>query len=173
MEFERENVCHARRQPRRRYYQSHKKSLMELFDSLSDETSKRALCFYVESFVKNCIYRSEQNPTRWKYFFGGKYERLYNFAAMLKNFSLLPPDKRALVESINQMIDEQTDFEKILAGNKCTLLNADIEGAELKLLHATEKIFAPTDPSWQRRTDFLCRARRAQLSFVTKKFQMI
>ncbi|MBQ3336469.1 MAG: FkbM family methyltransferase [Selenomonadaceae bacterium] len=168
------------------YYQSHKKDLMELFDSLADETSKRALYFYVESFVKNCVYGGEHNPTRWKYFFGGKYERFYkhldgecwincganigdtvfaylsfdfkpkkiyafegdkkSYDAMLKNFSLLLPDKRALVEPINAMIDEQTDFEKILAGNKCTLLNADIEGAELKLLHAMEKIIRNDRP---------------------------
>ncbi|MBR3498058.1 MAG: FkbM family methyltransferase [Selenomonadaceae bacterium] len=168
------------------YYQSHKKDLMELFDSLADETSKRALYFYVESFIRNCIYRGEQHPTRLKYFFGGKYERLYKhldgecwincganigdtvfaylsfdfkpkkiyafegdkkiYDVMLENLSLLPPDKRALVEPINQMIDEQTDFEKILAGNKCTLLNADIEGAELKLLHAMEKIIRADRP---------------------------
>ena len=168
------------------YYQSHKKDLMELFDSLADETSKRALYFYVESFVKNCVYGGEHNPTRWKYFFGGKYERLYKhldgecwincgasigdtifaylsfgfkpkkiyafeggkhfYDIMLKNLSLLPPDKRALVEPINAMIDEQTDFEKILAGNKCTLLNADIEGAELKLLQAMEKVIRNDRP---------------------------
>ena len=168
------------------YYQSHKKDLMELFDSLADETSKRALYFYVESFVKNCVYGGEHNPTRWKYFFGGKYERLYKhldgecwincgasigdtvfaylsfdfkpkkiyafegdkkiYDVMLKNLSLLLLDKRALVEPINAMIDEQTDFEKILAGNKCTLLNADIEGAELKLLHAMEKIIRNDRP---------------------------
>ena len=168
------------------YYQSHKKDLMELFDSLADETSKRALYFYVESYVRNCAYRGEHHQTRLKYFFGGEYERLYKhldgecwincganvgdtvfaylsfdfrpkkiyafegstnlYNVMLKNFSLLPPEKRARVEPINQMIDETTDFEKILAGNKCTLLNADIEGAELKLLHAMEKIIRADRP---------------------------
>lgn len=168
------------------YYQSHKKDLMELFDSLADETSKRALYFYVESFVRHCVYKGEHIPTRWKYFFGGKYERLYKhldgecwincgasigdtvfaylsfdfkpkkiyafegnenaYNFLLKNLSLLPPEKRALVEPINEMIDETTDFEKILAGNKCTLLNADIEGAELNLLRAMKKIIQADRP---------------------------
>ena len=168
------------------YYQSHKKYLMELFDSLADETSKQTLYFYVESFVRNCVYKGEHIPTRWKYFFGGKYERLYKhldgecwincganigdtvfaylsfdfkpkkiyafegdknvYNVMLRNLSLLPSEKRELVEPINKLIDETTDFEKILAGNKCTLLNADIEGAELKLLHAMKKIIQADHP---------------------------
>ena len=168
------------------YYQSHKAELMELFDALADETSKRTLYHYVESYVTNCIYKGEHNPSLWRYFFGGKYERLYKhldgecwvncganegdtvfqylsfdfkpkriyafegdkirFDIMLKNLPLLPPEKRALVEPINEMIDESTDFEKILAGNRCTLLNADIEGAELSLLHAMKKIIQADRP---------------------------
>ncbi len=167
-------------------FQSHKRELMELFDSLADETSKRALFYYVESYVHNCIYRGEHTPTRWKYFFGGKHERLYKhldgeiwincganvgdtvfqylshdfkpkrilafegdaeyYSRMLNNLAFLPPEKRALVEPINEMIDETTDFEKILAGDKCTLLNADIEGAELSLLHAMKKIIRTSRP---------------------------
>ena len=168
------------------YYQSHKRELMELFDSLADETSKWALFHYVESYVKNCVYRGEQNSTLWRYFFGGKYERLYKhldgevwincgansgdtvfqylsfdfkpkrilafegdteiFGRMLNNLKMLPSEKRELVEPINEMIDATTDFEKILAGDKCTLLNADIEGAELSLLHAMEKIIRADRP---------------------------
>ena len=168
------------------YYQSHKAELMELFDSLADETSKRALFCYVESYVRNCVYRGEHNPTMWRYFFGGKHERLYKhldgevwincganegdtvfqylsfdfnpkkiyafegdteiYGRMLNNLELLPPDKRALVEPINEMIDASTDFEKILAGDKCTLINADIEGAELPFLHATERIIRADRP---------------------------
>lgn len=48
------------------YYQSHKAELMELFDSLADETSKLALYYYVEAYVKNCVYKGEHIPTRWK-----------------------------------------------------------------------------------------------------------
>lgn len=168
------------------YYQSHKTELMELFDSLADETSKRTLYYYVESYVKSCIYKGEQNSTLWRYFFGGKYERLYkhldgecwvncgafegdtvcqylsfnfkpkiiyafegnkkSYDLMLDHLSMLPPEKLALVEPINEMIDETTDFKKILAGNKCTLLNADIEGSELKLLHATKDIIQADRP---------------------------
>ena len=59
------------------YYQSHKEELMQLFDALADETSKRTLYHYVESYVLNCAYKGEQNSSLWRYFFGGKYERLY------------------------------------------------------------------------------------------------
>ena len=168
------------------YYQSHKKELMELFDLLADETSKRALYHYVESFIKNCVYKGEHISTRWKYFFGGEYERLYKhldgecwincgasigdtvfqylsfdfkpkkiyafegdeatFKILLNNLSRLPPDKRELVEPINEMIGETTDFEKILAGNKCTLLNADIEGAEPSLLCAMKNVIQADRP---------------------------
>ena len=168
------------------FYQSHKAELMELFDSLADETSKRALYHYVETFVTNCVYKGEHNPTRWKYFFGGKYERLYKhldgecwincgasvgdtifaylsfdfkpkkiyafegdrntYEKMLKSLGYLPEEKRELVVPLNEFITAQTDFEKILAGNKCTLLNADIEGAELNLLRAMKNIIQADRP---------------------------
>ena len=168
------------------YYQSHKRELMELFDSLADETSKLALYYYVESYVKNCVYQGEHNPTRYKYFFGGKYERLYKhldgecwincganigdtvfsyfswnfkpkkiyafegekqiYEQMLRNLSFLPAKQRALVEPISEFINERTNFKKILAGNKCTLLNADIEGAELPMLHAMKNIIQADRP---------------------------
>ena len=168
------------------YYQSHKPELMRLFDSLADETSKRALYFYVENFVNNCEYRGEKNQTRLKYFFGGKYEQLYKhldnecwincganvgdtifaylswdfkpkriyafegdeniYKVMLNNLKLLPPNKRKLIEPINQFITEKTNFGKILAGHKCTLLNADIEGAELNLLQAMKNVIQTDRP---------------------------
>ena len=168
------------------YYQSHKEELMNLFDSLADYRSQLTLYHYVESYIANTLYKGEQIPTLWRYFFGGKYERLYKhldgecwincganvgdtvfqylsfdfkpkkiyafegdkqiYGRMLNNLALLPPEKRELVEPINEMIDETTDFEKILAGNKCTLLNADIEGAELPLLHAMKNIIQADRP---------------------------
>lgn len=169
------------------YYQSHKKELLELFDSLADETSKQTLYYYVETYLRNTVYKGEHTATRWKYFFGREHERLYKhldggecwincganigdtvfayfafdfkpkkiyafegdkavYDDMLTTLELLPPDKRELVEPINQMIDETTDFEKILAGNKCTLLNADIEGAELSLLHSMKNIIQADRP---------------------------
>lgn len=68
------------------------------------------------------------------------------YAVMLKNLSMLPPEKHALVMPINQLITEQIDFKKILAGNRCTLLNADIEGAELNLLHAMKNVIQADRP---------------------------
>ena len=168
------------------YYQSHKKEIMELFDSLIDYRSKLALYYYVESFVTNSVYKGEQISTRFKYFFGSKYEQLYKhlegecwincganigdtifsyfswdfkprkiyafegnkkiFSTLLSTLSNLPADKRTLVEPINEMIDETTEFEKILGGNRCTLLNADIEGAELSLLKSMKKIIQADRP---------------------------
>ena len=168
------------------YYQSHKKDLIELFDSLADETSQQALYYFVEAYVLNCPYKGEHIPTRWKYFFGDKYERLYKhldgecwincgasigdtifaylsfdfkpkkiyafegdkntYNVLLENLFALLPEERALIEPFNEMITAETDFEKILAGNKCTLLNADIEGAELKLLRAMKKIIQADRP---------------------------
>lgn len=168
------------------YYQSHKAELMNLFDSLADYRSKLALYYYVESYVTNSLYKGEQISTLWRYFFGSKYERLYEhldgecwincganegdtvfqylsfdfkpkkiyafegdtniYNRMLDKLALLPPDKRALVEPINEFIGDKTDFEKILAGNKCTLLNADIEGAELPMLHAMKNVIQNDRP---------------------------
>lgn len=65
---------------------------------------------------------------------------------MLSNLSLLPPDKRSLIEPINEFITDRTDFAKILSGNKCTLLNADIEGAELPMLYAMKNIIQSDRP---------------------------
>lgn len=168
------------------YYQSHKAELMELFDSLGDETSKLTLYHYIEAFVTNCVYKGEHNPTRWKYFFGGKYERLYKhldgecwvncgasigdtiftylsfnfkpkkiyafegdkdiFNVLVRNLAFLTPQMRELIELVNENITEETDFEKILAGNKCTLLNADIEGAEPSLLYSMREIIQRDRP---------------------------
>ena len=168
------------------YYQSHKAELMNLFDMLADETSKLTLYRYVESYVRNCVYKGEHIPTRWKYFFGGRYEQLYEhldgecwincgaslgdtvfqylsfdfkpkkiyafegnnetYNIMVQNLKLLPQDKCALVKPINEFITATTDFEKILAGDKCTLLNADIEGAELPMLRAMKNIIQADRP---------------------------
>ena len=65
---------------------------------------------------------------------------------LLRNLSLLPPEKRDLVEPLNEFIDDTTDFKKILGGNKCTLLNADIEGSELAMLNSMKDIIRSDRP---------------------------
>ena len=168
------------------YYQSHKDELMQLFDQLYDERSKRTLVDYLRSYMSNETYRGEQIPTRYKYFFGGKdellYERLtdecwvncgasvgdtiFTFVAwglkakkiyafegdpkeykkLMIGLSLLPSKARAMIEPINEMINDQTDFETILGGDRCTLLNADIEGNELDLLKSMSKVIVKDRP---------------------------
>lgn len=162
------------------YYQAHKDELLQLCDQLSDERSRRTLVEYLRSYLLNSIYCGEQIPTRYKYFFGGKDELLYErlddecwincgasigdtifsfvgwglkakkiyafegnpkeYQRLLKNLSLLPSEARAMIEPINEMIDERTDFELILRGGRCTLLNADIEGNELALLKSMRDV---------------------------------
>ena len=71
------------------------------------------------------------------------------FKKLIKNLSILIGCRKEalnILQPINAMIDERTDFKTILAGNKCTLLNADIEGNELKLLKAMEKIIINDRP---------------------------
>lgn len=168
------------------YYQSHKEELMNLFDALADYRSKLTLYYYVESYIKNTVYKGEQISTLWRYFFGGKYERLYKhldgecwincgansgdtlfqylsfdfkpkkiyafeanrkiYNSMINNLELLPPEKRNLIETFNETLGASTDFEKVLAGNKLTLLNADIEGAELPMLQSMKNIIQSDRP---------------------------
>lgn len=73
--------------------------------------------------------------------FGLKAKKIYafegnpnSFQRLKQNLSLLTPELRSMVEPVNQLIDRSTDFDSILDGNRCTLLNADIEGNELQLL---------------------------------------
>lgn len=168
------------------YYQSHKKELLQCFDMLADDASKRTLTEYLRSYISNQPYRGEQTSTRYKYFFGAKGELLYkrlpdecwvncgasigdtiflflsfglrakkiyafegdpnSFQRLKKNLELLTPELRSPIEPINQLIDASTDFNSILKGNRCTLLNADIEGSELQLLQSMSEIIKRDRP---------------------------
>ena len=69
------------------------------------------------------------------------------FQDMLRNLSLLTPDLRSIVEPINAFIDQSTDFDSILGRDeRCTLLNADIEGDELNLLNSMSEIIKRDRP---------------------------
>ena len=156
------------------YYQSHKAELMQTFDQLSDEVSRRTMIEYLRSYIANSPYRGAQTPARYKYFFGARDELLYKrlndecwincgaaigntiflflswklsakkiyaferdpkmFDVLTKNLTLLSPELRAPIEPINAMIDRTTDFDSILKGERCTLINADVDGNELDVL---------------------------------------
>lgn len=63
-----------------------------------------------------------------------------------RNVERLPEELQKKVRIENLFIDKDTDFDKLLAGKKLTLLNADIEGAELDLLNAMEKVIQKDRP---------------------------
>lgn len=50
------------------------------------------------------------------------------------NMSYLPPEYQKMISLKNIFIDKNTDCEKVFEGEKLTLINADIEGAELGLI---------------------------------------
>lgn len=53
-----------------------------------------------------------------------------------ENINRLPENIRRLVTMKQVFIDNKTDFNRLLEGEKITLMNADIEGVELSLLKA-------------------------------------
>ena len=65
---------------------------------------------------------------------------------MRDHVSLLPKDKREKVHMFNEFIDENTDFNKILGNDQCTLINADIEGNELQMLKAIKRLIKEDRP---------------------------
>ncbi len=92
-----------------------------------------------------CAFLSWHFPAKKIYAFEGNpntYQRL------LRTLSMLPADKRAMIEPINAIIDQTTNFEKILSsgGGRCTLLNADIEGSEMALLTAMADVIRTDRP---------------------------
>lgn len=68
-------------------------------------------------------------------------EKIYAFEGdtkiykkLCQNLSLLPDQYRDKVEPINEILGADTDFTKILGDKKISLINADIDGAELEML---------------------------------------
>ncbi len=69
------------------------------------------------------------------------------FRELKSNLRLLPEQCAKKVVPINEMINDNTDFDRYLAGNeKITLINADIEGAEEDLLKALTVIIRRDRP---------------------------
>lgn len=169
---------------RTEYYKDHEEELVEFGKKLSDEESVDTLIYYLKSYVTNDVYRGEQIPTKYKYFYGNEYENLYKHLpdenwlncgasigdTILSFFSLglsakniwafeadkstyerltdviemLPEDKKKVVNCINEFLDEKTQYNYI--NEKVTLLNADIEGNELSLLHSLKDIIKKDKP---------------------------
>lgn len=156
------------------YYKNHEKELIDFAKKLEDEESIDTLIFYLRSYITNDVYRGKQIATRYKYFYGDNYEKIYNHLpdenwincgssigdTILSYFSLglcakniwafeadcntfnrlkdvinmLPDEKRKSIQCINKTLDEKTIMD--FGEERVTLVNADIEGNELALLHA-------------------------------------
>lgn len=82
--------------------------------------------YFSEGFNAKKIYAYEGNKNT--------YDRL------CFHLKYLPEQFKCKVRTINEYISEETDFEKILGDEKVTLVNADIEGGEYKLLKSMSKM---------------------------------
>lgn len=67
------------------------------------------------------------------------------YSRLIKNLKYLPESYRRKVFPINELIDYKTDW-KLLDGDKVTLINADIEGAELDLLKSMKEMIMRCRP---------------------------
>lgn len=68
------------------------------------------------------------------------------YARLNKNLKYLPEKYRKKVFTINEFIDEKTNWGGILNGDKITLINADVDGSELDLLKSMEEVIVSCRP---------------------------
>ena len=64
---------------------------------------------------------------------------------MERNVRFLPNDCLKNIELVNEYIDETTEWEKAIK-EKVTLINADIEGAELDMLKSMKEVITQCRP---------------------------
>lgn len=62
------------------------------------------------------------------------------------NMSFLPSEASRVIEFENVFIDKDTDFDSLFHGEKLTLINADIEGAELQLVKDMQEVITVDRP---------------------------
>lgn len=173
------------------YYKEHLNDLYKTINLLSDEKSCQVMCEYIRTYMQKDVYRLEQLPCRYKYFYDydvkqkeckeiyhhnknevwincGAHEGdniFYFYAAGLhakdvlavegdhkivstlrENMNRLPERLFNQVRVEDMFIDKNTNFDELLRGEKLTLLNADIEGAELGLLEACKDVIKKDRP---------------------------
>lgn len=68
------------------------------------------------------------------------------YKTLCRNLDRLPALYRKKVVSINEFIDENTDFGELMTGKAVSLINADIEGNELDLMKALSSVIARDRP---------------------------
>lgn len=111
------------------FYDAEKK---DLYSHLNDEvwlnfgasTGDSLFVFFRNGLKAEKIYAVEADKDR--------YDQL------IENMKLLPKKMRETVVAKNIFVDEKTDLDKLIKDRKITLINADIEGAELQMLRLLE-----------------------------------
>lgn len=161
------------------YYRKNADRLVQFYNFLQDEESRKILMEYIRVYMECGVYALPQCDGRVKYLYGKKlennqYEELYKhsedevwvncganigdsifiyFSQNLKakkvyafegdkkifmnlkmNLEYLPSLYQEKISAMNEFINEETNFDKIMGKEKITLINADIEGNELELV---------------------------------------
>lgn len=172
---------------RREYYLEHSAELVDLYNILSDDLSKKTLYEYIKSYLLNMPYEGDQIGTIYKYWYGNEKEEIYRhlnnenwvncgayvgdtimtfltfgfeynkilaFEGNKKNYDKLKKNIKEIgkykdtsrIELYNSFIDKNGKHMDVLQKEKCTLLNADIEGYELDLLKSMKEIIRKDRP---------------------------
>ncbi len=127
-------------------------SRVKYYYGLDDENgSFEALYKHIDEVFVNC--GSSIGDTIALFFDNGlKAKKIYayegdkkEYCKLINNIKFLSPKDRAIVQPINLMIDVKTEFEKYIT-EPVTLINADIEGYELSMLKAMERIIKKERP---------------------------
>lgn len=114
------------------YGQNADGSMEEIYSHLEDEVwincgsnnGDNIFWFFANGLKARTIYAYEADP------------KIY--AQLIKNLGYLPENYRSKVRPVNAYIDDRTDWT--ILGDRVTLINADIEGGELGLLHSMKDI---------------------------------
>ena len=89
------------------------------------------LLYFADGYRAKRIYAFEGSKTIYK--------------VLCKNICLLPEELKNTVIPVNKLISERTDWNSDIK-EKITLINADIEGNELELLHSMRSIIKSDRP---------------------------
>lgn len=57
------------------------------------------------------------------------------YEKLVQNVKMLPDKMRKIIEAKNIFVDKDTNLDKLIGNDMLTFINADIEGAELSMLH--------------------------------------
>ena len=162
------------------FYQNNAGEIVSTLDYYNDEETFSVINEYLRSYIEKDVYKKEQLPFRYKYFYGEKGKMLYKqkenevwvnlgacsgdtisvylcsepsfdqiiavegdsvvFDELEKNIQKLPENMRTKITCKKIYVDNETNERDLLGGKTVTLINADIEGAELSALKSLSKV---------------------------------